>query len=94
MIHEKSMIIKFLEVLFPNVKIYLFGSRARGNHTESSDIDLALDVGHTISSLEIERAKNTLSALNIPQKIDIVDLHTIPNDLRTTILKEGILWKN
>jgi len=39
----KNKRISILSVLFPNAKIYLFGSRARGTHEQKSDIDLAID---------------------------------------------------
>jgi predicted nucleotidyltransferase len=45
MIQEKETIIRLLEALFPKVKIYLLGSRARGTYSVTSDIDLALDTG-------------------------------------------------
>ena len=92
MIKEKEVIIKLLDVLFPGVVIYIFGSRARGTAKETSDIDLALDVGKKLTSLDIAKAKNVLDALNIPQTIDIVDLHSVPPELREIILKEGKKW--
>lgn len=94
MIPEKKLIIQMLNVLFPGATIYLFGSRARGNYKPASDIDLALDTGKRVSSLEIAKAKNVLEALNIPQTIDLVDLHSISPEFRSIIAKEGIEWKN
>lgn len=34
-----------------------------------------------------------LDALNIPQKIDIVDFNRAPEILKENILREGIAWK-
>jgi predicted nucleotidyltransferase len=91
---DKELMIRLLKALYPDVKIYLFGSRARGTHTERSDIDLALDAGRQLSFLEIARARNVLDTLYIPQKIDIVDIYSVPENLRNIIAKEGILWSN
>lgn len=93
MIQEKESIIRLLRALFPKVKIYLFGSKARGDFTVRSDIDLALDAGHKLSTLEIAKAKNVIEALNIPQSVDIVDLYSISAVMKEVILKEGIEWK-
>jgi predicted nucleotidyltransferase len=94
MIPEKDLIIKLLLVLFPNAKIYLFGSRARGDYKSTSDIDLAIDYqSKKIEPSEVIKAKNVIDTLNIPQKVDIVDFNSLPNNLRDTILKEGVLWK-
>lgn len=91
---NEDKLVKLFRALYPNCKIYLFGSRARGTHKDISDIDLAIDSGLGVR-LEIrERAllRNIIEALNIPQKVDLVDLNsTIPPSLKENILKEGIL---
>jgi uncharacterized protein len=93
MIPEKETIIKLIKVLIPDVKIYLFGSRARGNYTERSDIDLALDAGKPLSSLDIAKIKNIIDALNIPQMVDVVDFNRVQPELKEIIRKEGIPWE-
>ncbi len=93
MIKEQEIIIRLLDALFPGVKIYLFGSRARGTAKPFSDTDLAIDTGKKLNFLEISKARNVLEGLNLPLMIDVVDMNTIPDDLHTTILQEGIVWK-
>lgn len=92
-IKDKDKIIKIIEIFFPNAKIYLFGSRARADHTITSDIDLAIDTGSPISMTQKGQIVSMIDALNIPQKVDVVDFHRIPQALKENILKEGILWK-
>lgn len=94
MIKEKETMIRLLDALFPNVKIYLFGSRARGTHRPTSDIDIALDAGRELSFLEIARARNVLDTLYVPEKIDVVDLLSVQQEFKDKILKEGIVWKS
>ena len=89
----KDKIIKIIEIFFPNAKIYLFGSRAREDHNERSDIDIAIDAGSPISLTEKGQILSMIDALNIPQKTDIVDFQRAPQALKDNILKEGILWK-
>ena len=92
---EKALIIRLLEALQPGVKVYLFGSRARGDNSSTSDYDLALDAGRQLDIVEIAKARSVLEVgLNIPWKIDVVDLNSVPDYLRNIILKEGVLWKN
>lgn len=90
----KDMILRAMEYHFPKAKIYLFGSRARGDNKPGSDIDLAVDTGERISTQEIWRARNTLENLLISLSIDLVDMNAIPSELKELILKEGIEWKN
>lgn len=90
--HQKK-IIQIIEIFFPHAKIYLFGSRARGNYTSTSDIDIAIDNKIPISMTEKGQIISMIDALNIPQKVDVVDLNRIPDEFKKIILKEGILWK-
>lgn len=94
MIEQKDTIIKLLTVLFPNAKIYLFGSRARGTHQPGSDIDLAIDDNREISHYDLAEAKSVVEGLRMPYTVDIVDMNSIPEKLKKIILTEGVVWKN
>lgn len=93
MIEEKEKIIGILNVMYPGIKIILFGSRARGNFRSNSDIDLALDAGRKLELEELAQIRNIIEALNIPQMIDIADMYRVPSTLKEVILKEGLVWK-
>lgn len=94
MIEEKEKIIGILSVMYPDIKIRLFGSRARGDFRSNSDIDLALDIGRKIKIEELGQIQNLIEALNIPQIVDIADMHRVPSALKENILREGIVWKD
>lgn len=66
-------------------KVILFGSRARGDYRERSDIDLAVSSGKTACfALDVEEDTSTLL------KFDVVDLDgTVQEKLRDSIEKEG-----
>ena len=87
-------IIGILKVLHPNAKIYLYGSRARGDFRQWSDIDLALDIGSGNPRIALGEARSVMEALSIPYSIDLVDANHVQEPLRTIIKKEGILWSN
>jgi len=89
---EKDKIIGILKVLFPEAKIYLYGSRARGEQQEFSDIDLAIDAGAPIALYDMNEAKSLLAETNIVYNFDLVDMHNIPDALCERINKEAILW--
>ncbi|GAB6077223.1 type VII toxin-antitoxin system MntA family adenylyltransferase antitoxin [Desulfurobacterium crinifex] len=73
------------------VKVFLFGSRARGTHTEHSDVDIAIFSNEDIT-WEIVELKDILESSLLPQKVDIVDFEKAPESLKKEILKEGKLW--
>lgn len=90
----KLKIISLLTVLFPDAKIYLYGSRARGDHQESSDIDLAIDSHTKLSFTKLGEARSILEASQIPHRVDIVDYNSASERLRPLIDQDKIVWKN
>jgi len=70
-----------------NVKVYLFGSRAKGDYDEYSDIDIAVEGDIDIASLRF-----ILEESNLPQKVDVVDMKYISDKFKEEILKHGIRW--
>ena len=57
-------------------KVILFGSRAKGNFKQGSDIDLAI-IGDKIGIQEIISLKLTLGKINLPIEFDLVNFKTI-----------------
>lgn len=94
MIEEKDVILRLLDALYPGVKVILFGSRARGVHGPGADLDLALDIGRKMDIDERSTARAVLEGLYLPYKIDIVDVHSVPQYLKDAIAREGIVWKS
>lgn len=91
---NQQKIIAILKALFPQARIILFGSRALGTQRHSSDIDIAIDAGTKLERSNIGEARDMLNASNMPYHFDIVDLQSIPEEMRKAILKEGILWND
>ncbi len=91
---HKKWILKAIAYHFPEARVILFGSRARGTNRPGSDVDLAIDVGAPVRLPEMARARVTLANLPIALDFDIVDVHNIPDELKAIILCEGLVWKN
>ena len=65
-------------------KVILYGSRATGRFTPTSDIDLAVDCEGEIGPLEVH-----LSELDTLLKFDIVQLKRVQEPLLSEIVKYG-----
>ena len=74
------------------VEIILFGSRAIGTASPSSDYDIALKSDKPIPGSGMGVIREKLEDSNIPYKIDIVDYAVTSPELRANIDKEGIKW--
>ncbi len=83
---------RFLKDFFRNekVRIYLFGSRARGDNTPFSDVDIGFLVNRDISD-KLTILKEILEESNFPYKVDLVDLSE-NKELLEIVLKEGKRW--
>lgn len=91
---DQAKITGLISALVPDAKIYLFGSRARGTHSPFSDIDIAVDAGQPLPRVVVDEAKSIMQASNIMYHIDVVDMNRVPEEMRKSILKEGIIWKH
>jgi proline iminopeptidase len=73
--------------------LILYGSRARGDYKQGSDIDIAIDAPQ-MSSKEFAQLWNALDDLPIIFPMDIVHLQSIKNELfLNAIRRDGIVIK-
>ena len=77
------------------VKVFVFGSRARGDNSPVSDIDLGVffESGAPDERFAISLLRERFENSNIPQKVDVVNLNEVPDEFKRQILKEAVLWK-
>ncbi len=90
----KNKIVGIISVLIPEAKIYLFGSRARGNYKRYSDIDIALDAGKPLENVDVDEVKCMLNESNIHHLIDVLDFHSVNHAMQQAIMKEKLVWKS
>ena len=90
----KQILLKIIDEELPGCKVYIFGSRARNDYKQGSDIDLALDLRTKIDSNKIYVIKDKIEESIIPLHVDLIDIHTISGKFKEEIEKEGILWEN
>jgi predicted nucleotidyltransferase len=84
-----------LDILSANQRVervVLFGSRAMGSYTPTSDVDLVL-YGDALTLTDQARLAAAIDELPIPQRVDLVLFNTIDNDkLKEHIRKHGVEW--
>lgn len=89
----KEQIIQIQQVfsLYPTIKkIWLFGSRARGDFRNNSDIDIAFESAAFSFDDELG-LRSKLSALPLPYSIDLVHLNSLEEEgLKTKIEQERV----
>ncbi len=75
---------------FPDAQIYLFGSHAREEETERSDLNIAL-CSHTDLDKKLAWTRYEIEESHLPYKVDLIDLKTAPY-LKKIVEKEGVRW--
>ena len=72
--------------------IYLFGSWARGEQRQGSDVDLAVAYRGPSNALKLAELREALEESTIPYNVDVVDMQQTSDALRAQIRKDGIKW--
>lgn len=71
-------------------KVYVFGSRARGDHQEFSDIDLLVESPTPLPPYLLSQIRSQLEESRLPIKVDVVDIHELANSYRAGVIKDRI----
>jgi hypothetical protein len=73
-------------------RIFLFGSRARGDARATSDIDVAVLPLAPLPRGTLASIRDALDECPVPFRVDLVDLSEASPALRERALAEGIEW--
>ena len=74
-------------------RVWVFGSRARGDWRPRSDLDLAVDAP-AWSAADVLRFKDAVRQLPMVYPVDVVHWQTAPEELRKEIRAEGrVFWE-
>jgi predicted nucleotidyltransferase len=91
-INEIRTIVTPLVEIHPVRRVILFGSYARGNETEWSDIDLIIDSEGKLDGFEFFGIVGDI-VKKMPIKVDVFELDEIkkPSSMFDSIIKEGVI---
>ncbi len=88
----KTQIRVILDRFLPakSYQAFIFGSRARGDNSRWSDIDLGLIAQKQLPGHLREKIREALENSRIPFKVDLVDFHQVSADFKKVALKKII----
>ena len=73
-------------------KAILFGSRARGDARQWSDIDLAIESENDLPPEILSALREAFEESNLLLNVDVVDLRDASAEIRSVVLREGVPW--
>jgi len=71
-------------------KLWVFGSRARGDHKKFSDIDLMYKISNPLPAGFLYDLKSNLEESNLPIKVDLVNEDEIAASYKNSAISERI----
>ena len=75
-----------------DVRLRLFGSRARGDSRTWSDIDIAIQANPALPAGVLSTLREALEESSCLLNVDVVDWNDADAALRESIAREGIEW--
>lgn len=73
-------------------KVFVFGSRRRGDFKKYSDLDLWIEADPVLSFQDLGSLHEILEDTDVPFKIDLVTTETCLDAYRSGIMAEKVLW--
>lgn len=86
MLHLEDKYIRLIKETFAdklsnhNYLIYIFGSRARGDNSKYSDVDIAFKGNKKLTLRELSQLQLNFEFSDLPYKVDIIDLNSCSSD--------------
>ena len=75
-------------------KVYLFGSRSRGDARRWSDVDVAVLPLEPLPRNLLGEIREALEESKVPYTVDVVDLSQADASFKEAVEREGVLWTN
>jgi predicted nucleotidyltransferase len=71
-------------------QVWIFGSRARGDHKTFSDVDILYSLQPSLRLADLGNIRETIEESNFPFKVDLVDENVLAESYREQVLRERI----
>lgn len=88
---ELAIVKQILQTHIPNLEVWAFGSRVKGNAKPYSDLDLAVITGEPLSLQTHADLVDAFSESDLPWKVDIVDWALVAEPFKQVIMYQYVV---
>ncbi len=89
----REQILGILAAICPELEVWCHGSRVQGRARKWSDLDVVMVSDHAIHPARLNDLREAFALSDVPIRIDVADLHTLPTTLQRAIQDEHVvLW--
>ena len=85
---EIKMVLRVLEYYSPDCNVFAFGSRVKGTHSDTSDLDLVFDCGKMLEFKRLYEIKTAFELSDLKFRVDVIDYNTVDDEFREIINKD------
>ncbi len=78
------------DILPRDTKVWVFGSRAKWTTKKSSDLDIAIDAGRTLTRKEESLLTDLFEESDLPYKVDMVDIKSVSESFKRIIENDKV----
>ena len=76
------------------VKVYLFGSWAKGTPSRHSDIDVGIEPMTPLPPGVLATLRERFEESHVPYRVEVVDLSAADPTFREAVVRQGIPWND
>ena len=73
-----------------NARVFVFGSRAKNTTKRSSDLDIAIDLGRSLTRSEALELADQFEESDLSYRVDIVDLCSVTDVFKSIVTNQMI----
>jgi len=73
------------------LRVFVFGSRARGTADRRSDFDIGVDAGRPLAARDLTGLREAVDSAPILAQVDVVDFATVDEIFRARALQDVVL---
>lgn len=88
---ELAIVKRILQTHIPNLEVWAFGSRVKGNAKPYSDLDLAVITKEPLSLQTHADLVDAFSESDLPWKVDIVDWALVAEPFKQVIMYQYVV---
>lgn len=88
---ELAIVKRILQTHIPNLEVWAFGSRVKGNAKPYSDLDLAVITREPLSLQTHADLVDAFSESDLPWKVDIVDWALVAEPFKQVIMYQYVV---
>ena len=89
---HRHYLLSQIERFLPHATVWAFGSRVKGTHRSTSDLDLAIICDKKTAHQSLLQLGAVLEESDLPFKVQLLDFNRLPKNMQDNIKQEYVVF--